>query len=89
MRRLGTIFLHLIIWVTLPVGLSFAGQPNPSGAVQISANSNSSIRTAPKVFLSKRAHNFGEVFEGDEIKYDFVVENKGDAPLVIKSIRPD
>lgn len=89
MRRFGTIFLHLILWVVLPVGLSFAGQPDPSGAVHISAKNKSSIRTAPKAVFPNRTHSFGEVFEGDEIKFDFIVENKGDAPLVIKNIRPD
>lgn len=89
MRRFVTIYLHLIIWLALPVGLCFAGQPNPSGDIQISAKNTSSIRTTPQAVFPKRTHNFGEVFEGKEIKYDFVVENKGDAPLVIKTIRPD
>ena len=89
MRRFGTIFLHLIIWVALPLGPSFAGQPEPSGAIHISAKNKSSFRTAPRAVFPKRTHSFGEVFEGKEIKYDFVVENQGDAPLVIKDISPD
>lgn len=89
MRRFGTIFFHLIIWVAWPLGLSFAGQPAPSGDIHISAKDTSSMRTAPRTVIPKRTHNFGEVFEGHEIKYDFVVENQGNAPLVIKSIRPD
>jgi hypothetical protein len=89
MRRSGTTLFHLIIWLALPAGLCFAGQPNPSGGMHISAKNTSSVRTAPKAVFPKRTHNFGEVFEGKEIKFDFVVENKGDAPLVIKNIRPD
>jgi hypothetical protein len=89
MRLFGAPFFHLVIWLVLPAGLCFAGQSNPPGAIHISAKDTSSIRTAPKAVFPKRTHNFGEVFEGKEIKYDFVVENKGDAPLVIKNIRPD
>jgi hypothetical protein len=29
------------------------------------------------------------VMEGETIRHDFIVENTGSAPLVIKNIRPD
>ena len=48
-----------------------------------------SLDKAPKAVFPQTKYQFSPVFEGQEIKHDFVVENRGQAPLVIKSIRPD
>jgi len=48
-----------------------------------------SLDKAPKAVFPQTKYEFSPVFEGHEIKHDFVVENTGQAPLVIKSIRPD
>ncbi|MGD8833300.1 MAG: DUF1573 domain-containing protein [Desulfobacteraceae bacterium] len=89
MSRLGAIAIYLILWVVLIVGPGFAAQPEPSAQTRLSAKDQSAAQAAPKAVYPKKEHDFGEVFEGTEIKYDFVIENQGDAPLVIKNIRPD
>jgi len=42
----------------------------------------------PRLVFPEIKHDFGSVMEGVEIKYDFIIENKGDAPLVIHNVRP-
>jgi hypothetical protein len=44
---------------------------------------------APRAKFVSLKYTFEPVFEGEVVKHDFVVENVGNAPLVIKSIRPD
>jgi hypothetical protein len=43
----------------------------------------------PKAVFPEREHQFKPIFEGAQIKHDFVIENKGNAALVIKNVRPD
>ena len=43
----------------------------------------------PKVVFPETEHQFKPIFEGVQIKHDFVIENKGNAALVIKNVRPD
>lgn len=43
----------------------------------------------PMAVFRDKEHEFAPLFEGVQIKHDFVVENKGKAPLVIKNVRPD
>ncbi len=74
----------IAIYLTLSF-LLFSGSL-PAGLMTADAEAD---QVAPKAVFIKQNHDFGEVFEGTEIKHDFVVENKGDAPLVIKNIRPD
>jgi len=79
MPSIGAIAIYIFAWIFLTSGFL------PAGA--LAAPKGDSV--APKAVFIKRNHHFGEVFEGAEIKHDFVVENKGTAPLVIKSIKPD
>lgn len=79
MSRFGAIALCLSVWMVLTAGTALGGEPSPSKEDAVS----------PKVVFPTLNYDFGEVFEGVEVKYDFVVENRGDAPLVIKNIRPD
>jgi len=79
MQRLETIVTVLCLWFFMTSGPVYAGAPAKSKGDAI----------APKAVFLKTNHHFGEVFEGAEVKHDFVVENQGTAPLVIKNIRPD
>jgi hypothetical protein len=42
----------------------------------------------PKAVIQETTHDFGEVRPGLHIKYDFKVENQGEAPLIIKRVTP-
>jgi len=39
------------------------------------------------VFVQESRFKFGPVLEGTEIKHDFIVQNKGTAPLKIEKVR--
>ena len=79
MSRFGAIAIYIFICTFLSSGSLSAGVSTKSKGDSV----------APKAAFLQRNHDFGEVYEGAEIKHDFVVENQGDAPLVIKNIRPD
>lgn len=92
MARFGKITLLLPLLVLITTGVIYAGQTAPAAADFLLAQSPASPAantTAPKAVFPKLNHSFGEVFEGTKIKHDFIVENQGNAPLVIKNIRPD
>jgi hypothetical protein len=42
---------------------------------------------APSVFIPNSRYNFSPVLDGTEITHDFVIQNKGDAPLAIEKVR--
>ena len=41
----------------------------------------------PSVFVPESRFKFGPVLEGTEIKHDFIVQNRGAAPLKIEKVR--
>jgi hypothetical protein len=43
----------------------------------------------PLAVFPEMRHTFEPVMEGEKIRHDFIVENRGEAPLVINGIRPD
>ncbi len=45
--------------------------------------------TGPEAVFPAISYKFEPVMEGGKVVHDFVIENHGDAPLVIKNIRPD
>jgi PBP1b-binding outer membrane lipoprotein LpoB len=48
-----------------------------------------SAKEHPRAVVTQKEHMFDTVFEGVQVKHDFVIENQGAAPLVIKGVRPD
>ncbi len=60
--------------------------PSPAGAP---ADVGALIQKAPKAVFSKLKYEFEPVIEGVKITHDFIIENHGEAPLVIKNIRSD
>jgi hypothetical protein len=45
--------------------------------------------TTPQAVFPDTRYDFEPVMEGTRITHDFIIENHGDAPLIIKSVRPD
>jgi hypothetical protein len=41
----------------------------------------------PDAFVPESTHKFEKVVEGAEVTYDFVIENKGDAPLNVEKVK--
>lgn len=42
---------------------------------------------APKLVIAKPHHEFGIVFEGDPVKHDFILHNRGGADLQIEKVK--
>ena len=45
-------------------------------------------KATPVIEVEKPLHDFQQVTEGETIKHDFLVFNRGKAPLEIKSVKP-
>ena len=43
----------------------------------------------PQAVFPETRHEFGSVMEGQEVRYDFSIENHGQAPLTILRVQPD
>ncbi len=43
----------------------------------------------PEAVFPQTQYEFAPVMEGVDITHDFVIENHGNAPLVIQNVRPD
>lgn len=43
----------------------------------------------PQMIVPETRYDFGTITEGQEIRHDFAIENKGQAPLIIQRVRPD
>jgi hypothetical protein len=55
------------------------GQPAPAGAGRSEAGAS--------IFFPEKAFEFQPVIEGAKVVHDFVVMNKGSAPLLINNVR--
>jgi hypothetical protein len=44
--------------------------------------------TGPRISFEKEAHDYGKVFSGDSVTYEFVVTNTGDETLVLQKLEP-
>ena len=42
---------------------------------------------SPSVFVPESRHTFPTVIDGAEITHDFIIQNKGDAPLAIEKVK--
>lgn len=42
---------------------------------------------SPSVFVPESQYTFPPVLDGTEVTHDFVLQNKGDAPLKIEKVR--
>ncbi len=45
-------------------------------------------KNLPKLHIREKSVDIGEVFEGEDVVYDFVVRNMGSADLQILNVRP-
>ena len=43
----------------------------------------------PKLYISETHYSFGEVHEGEEVRRDFIIANKGAEPLKIIDVKTD
>jgi uncharacterized membrane protein YebE (DUF533 family) len=73
------------LMIVLIAGGAIAGK-----AVQMTGPQDASKTHSeqPKAVIPQMEFEFAPVFEGVQVKHDFTIENHGNAPLVIKNVRP-
>lgn len=72
---MNTVKLALCVFLTLVLSGSFV-----SAAQQ--------DKGSPVIEIKELTYNFKQVSQGETVKHDFKVFNKGTAPLEIKSVKP-
>ena len=45
------------------------------------------ILPSPSVFIPESRYTFPTVLDGTEVTHDFIIQNKGEAPLVIEKVK--
>ena len=68
---------------------AFSATVEPTPDTSITTEGTGTVQKTPKAVFKELRYTFASVPEGEKIKHDFMVENQGNAPLVIKNIRPD
>ena len=89
MSKTIKIAVFVILLADMTVVPAFAGPAVQSHKTPPVSEIKVSIDKAPKAVFPELIYNFTPVYEGVAIKHDFIVANRGDAPLVIKNVRPD
>ena len=46
------------------------------------------VAASPEIAVAKPTYDFGSITQGKKVEHQFVITNKGDSPLTIKSVRP-
>lgn len=82
MRLHLKILIFLMALIPVAIGGAWAGSAAPS------KDDSGAAQQRPKVVFPKIEFTFDALFEGQDIKHDFVIENRGDAPLIIKNVKP-
>ena len=80
------ITINILIGLVIAV---IAPGPATAGKIQPSSPAGASIKKGPRAVFPQLKYEFEPILEGDKITHDFIIENHGNAPLVIKNIRPD
>lgn len=73
--------LGVLALVALQGGSLWAAQSTPT--------QSAAAVESPKAVFPETRYEFGAVMEGTKIEHDFIIENHGSEPLVIKHVRPD
>lgn len=82
--------LTLSAIVLLCTAWALAGPPIKQSAPKQSTPGEDKLseKDHPRAVVTQMDYTFDPIFEGVQIKHDFVVENRGTAPLVIRNVRP-
>jgi hypothetical protein len=75
-RGILSLCLVLVVWVGL---IQAAEQKKVAPVVD---------KKVPVIAVDEATHNFDQVTQGEVVKHDFRIFNRGEAPLEIKSVKP-
>ena len=70
-------------------GIVMAGLIIAWMATAYAAGAQDTAADPPKAVFPQPSYEFQTIIEGQEIKHDFIVENRGNAPLSILRIQTD
>lgn len=87
MYRIAINILIGLVFTAVAVGPATAGKAQSLSPA--ATGTGSSVKQGPKAVFPRLKYEFEPVLEGVKITHDFIIENHGDVPLVIKNIRPD
>jgi hypothetical protein len=79
-------FMILFLFLGLFVSCSNGGGKAGSGSAS-AENVTAALENAPEVTFEKLAHDFGPIFSGEKVTYNFRFTNTGNAPLIIINTR--
>ena len=88
-RRFNYVQLCWVVFVIIFAGSATLQADNPVNTDQKNQQLAQTVEDQPAVFFPQARFEFDSVMEGTEIKHDFIIENHGRAPLIIKNVRPD
>lgn len=83
-----TVLILLGVQLVAVVGCSNKKSDTANNDKPETAN-NASATKLPKAVFPETKYNFASIEEGTNIEHDFVIENHGQAPLVIEKVQPD
>jgi len=72
--RLNVLFI-IVLAVGLTVSPAFSTDEGATG------------KGKPSAYFPLTHYQFGQKVEGTSVAYEFILENHGDAPLVVKNVR--
>lgn len=81
-------FITGLVIAAVAVGPAMAGNTTQTSSPTGTAAGSAALK-GPKAVFPVLKYEFEPVLEGVKVTHDFIIENHGDAPLVIKNIRPD
>ena len=88
-RKLTIACLCILLIPSLAMDPAFSATVQPASESGQKAAVDDTVKAAPRAVFPELNYTFEPVLEGKKIAHDFIVENQGNASLVIKNIRPD
>lgn len=90
LRKCGNVSFSMLFFVLFYAWMLIGvGDPAAVGMALASDEATPASTSKPQAVYPETTFDFGKIMEGEQIKHDFIIENKGDAPLEIHRVRPD
>ncbi len=71
--RIKMIFIAVIFFTLFSIAVSFGSEKE--------------AQKSPSAFFPANSYEFEQVVDGTKVMHDFIIQNKGTAPLIIQKIK--
>jgi hypothetical protein len=71
--RIKMIFIAVIFFTLFSIAVSFGSEKE--------------AQKSPSAFFPANSYEFEQVVDGAEVMHDFIIQNKGTAPLIIEKVK--